>query len=219
MPTPSTGQSHAPLPIGGRKWRTSPQVQDRLRTVADLRRRGLSQVEIAEQLGVSPATISRDLSRLDLVERHEHAEFTYTQRFECLLTLRELALVCCELISRYRHDPSRAGDVVAAASVVVDAQTEARLLLEGARDPAADAFGEEDGDDDEVLEGEVLSKGLPDTPGPDYGEGELADLRREVDADIARYVSPKQLAVIQRGLAIAARDAHDAAPADESADE
>ena len=212
MSTSTDDQLPDPLPVEGRRWRTAPNVQQRLRTVADLRRRGIGQAQIAAEVGVSQATISRDLAHLDLIERHEHAEFTYTQQFESLLSLHELSLVCWEVISRYRYDPERIADLAAVASVVVAAQREAGRILAGARDPNAGDSDGENRDNQDIIEGEILMKGLLETRKPDYGEGEIADLRREVDIHIGRYASPKELAVIQRGLALVQRDAADAIP-------
>ena len=212
VPPSTDDQPTDPLPVRGRRWRTAPHIQERLRTVADLRRRGIGQAQIAAEVGVSQATISRDLAHLDLIERHEHAEFTYTQQFESLLSLRELTLICWEVISRYRYDPDRIADLAAVASVVVAAQREAGRILAGARDPNAGDSDGENRDNRDIIEGEILMKGLLDTRKPDYGEGEIADLRREVDIDIGRYASPKELAVIQRGLALAQDAALDATP-------
>lgn len=219
MSTSTEDQLTDPQPVEDRRWRTAPNVQERLRSVAELRRRGIGQAEIAAELGVSPATISRDVTRLDLVERHEQDEFVHTQQFECLLSLRELTLVCWDVISRYRHDPDRIADLAAVASVVVAAQREAGRLLADARDPNASDSDAENRDKRDIIEGEILLKSLLDTPISDYGEGEIADLRREVDIDIGRYASPKQLAVIQRGLALAQDAARDASPDHEASDE
>ena len=203
MPTLRDDQLPALLPIAGRKWRTSPDIQDRLRVVADLRRRGLRQMEIARRLHVSPATISRDLSRLDLIERHEQAETAYTQQLDSLLSLREAEKVCWAVIFRYRDDPAHAADVAAAARVIVEAQREARLLIAGARDPYAEAFDEDEDDEDDDLDADDLLTQLPHNPAPGHAESEIGKLRREVEAELPRFVSPKSAAIISRGLAIA----------------
>ena len=208
--TPIDDQLPDPLPVRGRMWRTSPKIQERLRTVAELRRRGLGQAEIAAQLGVSVATISRDIARLDLIEHHQEDEFVHAQQLERLLCLGELTLVCWDVISRYRYDPDRIADLAAVASVVVAAQREAGRILAGIRDPNTGDSDGENRDRDDIIEGEILLKSLLDTPIPDYGEGEISDLRRAVDAEFSRYVSPSGLAVIQRGLALVQRDAPDA---------
>lgn len=212
MPASIDDQLTDPLPVRGRRWRTAPHVQERLRTVADLRRRGIGQAQIAAEVGVSQATISRDLAHLDLIERHEHAEFTYTQQFESLLSLHELTLVCWDVISRYRYDPERIADLAAVASVIVAAQREAGRILAGARDPNAGDSDGENREEKDIIEGETLLKSLLSIQKPDYGKGEIADLRREVDIEFSRYASPKQLAVIQRGLALAQDAAPDAIP-------
>jgi DNA-binding CsgD family transcriptional regulator len=221
--TPTDDQLLDPLPVHGRKWRTAPHVQERLRTVADLRRRGLGQAEIAAQVGVSPATVSRDLARLDLLAGHEHTEFLYSQRLEILLPLRELTLVCLEVISHYRHDPDRLADLAAVASVIVAAQREVGHLLAGDPDAGGlDAGGLDAGglDDEEVqediIDGRCLLDSLLATQNPDYGEGKIADLRRRVDAEIGRYIGPERVAVIQRGLALAQRHDRDASPGDDA---
>lgn len=219
MPASIDDRPTDPLPVRGRRWRTAPHVQERLRTVADLRRRGIGQAEIAAEVGVSVATISRDLARLDRIEQHQQAEFVHTQQIECLVSLRELSLVCWDVISRYRYDPERIADLAAVASVVVAAQREAGRLLAGLRDPNAGDSSGGDRDNHDIINGDVLQKCLLSTPISDYGEGEIADLRREVDIDIGRYASPKQVAVIQRGLALAQRAARGASPGDEAADE
>ena len=137
MPASINDQPTDPLPVRGRMWGAGPRVQERLRSVADLRRRGLGRAEIAAELGVSPPTISRDLARVDLIEQHQEAEFVHTQQIECLLSLRELTLVCWDVISRYRYDPERIADLAAVASVVVAAQREAGRILARLRDPNA----------------------------------------------------------------------------------
>ncbi len=210
MSTSIDDQLPDPLPVRARKWGAGPRVQERLRSVADLRRRGLGRAEIAAKLGVSPPTISRDLARVDLIEQHQEAEFVHTQQIECLLSLRELTLVCWHVISRYRYDPDRIADMAAVASVVVAAQREAGRILAGSRDPNAGDSDGENREDQDITEGETLLMSLLNIQRPDYGEGEIADLRRAVDADFSRYLKPSRLAVIQRGLALVQRDAPDA---------
>ncbi|MCY3919048.1 MAG: helix-turn-helix domain-containing protein [Chloroflexi bacterium] len=212
MPASIDDQPTDPLPVRGRRWRTAPHVQERLRTVADLRRRGLRQAEIAAEVGVSPATISRDVARLDRIERHQQAEFIHTQQIECLLSLREITRLGWSLIFRYKDDPDRVGDVAAAAEVIVAAQREAGRILAkaGACDPNAEDFGDDNDENGDIITGEVLLGGHSGASKPEYGEGDIADLRRDVDAEFSRYVSPSGLAVIQRGLALVQRDAPDA---------
>ena len=213
MSIPIDDQLPDPLPVDDRRWRTAPKVQERLRTVAELRRRGLGQAEIAAQLGVSVATISRDIARLDLIEHHQEDEFVQAQQLDRLLCLGELTLVCWDVISRYRYDPDRIADLAAVASVVVAAQREAGRILAGIRDPNTGDSDGEDQEDDDIIDGHTLLNRLLDTQEPDHGEGEISDLRRAVDAEFSRYVSPSGLAVIQRGLALVQRDAA-AAPRD-----
>ena len=210
MPTPSDDQPYTLLPLAGRKWRTAPHVQDRLGTVADLRQRGLSQLDIAGQLGVSPATISRDLSRLDLSKHHEHAELIYQQHLQSLLCLREAEQISWAFVFRYRYDPEHAAAVATAVAAIVDAQREAARLLGAARD----AYDDEDEDDG--LDAKALLKGLRDHQGADTGGSELSKLRRSIETEFPRYMGPKRVAIISRGLALAEHHTHDAAPAHEA---
>ncbi len=224
MPTPSDDQPYALLPLASRKWRTAPHVQDRLGTVADLRQRGLSQLDIAGQLGVSASTISRDLSRLDLVERHQHDEVIYTEHLQSLVSLSEVEQACWAILYRYRDDPDHAAKIAAAAETIVNARKESRLVIAAARDPYAAGFDDHDDDDededeDDNLDAQAILDGLRDDPRADSGGSELSKLRRGVETHLPKYISPKKVAIISRGLAIgerAERDLRDASPADEA---
>ncbi|MCY3920441.1 MAG: helix-turn-helix domain-containing protein [Chloroflexi bacterium] len=138
---PSSKLRHAPEPtpiaarVAANRWRNSLSVRERLMKVAGLRQRGLSQTAIAGRLGVSEATISRDLRRLELLWRQEHAHLGNAERLRSLASLREAERHCWQLIEKHEGDAERIAMLNGVRSNLTAIQREIRALLEHVRPP------------------------------------------------------------------------------------
>ena len=143
-PSPEPNPDPEPTPIAARvaanRWRNSAGIRERLVKVAGLRQRGLSQAAIAGRLGVSEATISRDLRRLPLLWRQEHAHFVNAERLRIFAGLREAERLWWEAIGK----PQEGRDPVALLNSATGSFTaiarEIRMLLKHVRPPQPDDY-------------------------------------------------------------------------------
>ncbi len=126
--------------VAANRWRNSAQIRERLVKVAGLRQRGLSQAAIAGRLGVSEATISRDLRRLPLLWRQEHAHFVNAERLRIFAGLREAERLWWEAIEKPQDGRDPVALLKSATGSFAAIAREIRTLLKHAPPPQPEDY-------------------------------------------------------------------------------
>ena len=112
-----------------RHWPTDPDIRRRLLRVAGLRARGLSGGAIAAQLGVSDATVSRDLRRLERLWNHNALALVDDERLEMLAFLRELRNTLWDAFRQGTDSGARSPELLGLLRSMLPVQRELRHVL------------------------------------------------------------------------------------------